>query len=91
MPLERNTGWISQVATELAARMAGGAGMLGGEALIDGIHDAVYEAMMAVMSAQGSSGSHQTVVDINGREFYRATWSDLKAVSKERGVSLANR
>ena len=49
VPLERNTGWISKVASELAAQMAGGAGLLGGEALIDGIQDAVYEAMMAAL------------------------------------------
>lgn len=90
VPLEKNTGWISKVATELAAQMAGGAGMLGGEALIEGIHDAVYEAMMAVMGMQGRSGSHKTVVSVNGREFYRATWDDYKAVARERGVSLIN-
>ena len=90
VPLERNTGWISRVATELAAQMAGVSGLLGGEALIEGIHDAVYEAMMAVMGMQGRSGSHKTVVSVNGREFYRATWDDYKAVARERGVSLIN-
>ena len=90
VPLEKNTGWISKVASELAAQMAGGSGLLGGEALIEGIHDAVYEAMMAVMGMQGRSGSHKTVVSVNGREFYRATWDDYKAVARERGVSLIN-
>lgn len=90
VPLEKNTGWISKVASELAAQMAGGSGLLGGEALIEGIHDAVYEAMMAVMGMQGRSGSHKTVVSVNGREFYRATWEDYKAVARERGVSLIN-
>lgn len=90
VPLEKNTGWISKVSSELAAQMAGGSGLLGGEALIEGIHDAVYEAMMAVMGMQGRSGSHKTVVSVNGREFYRATWDDYKAVAKERGVSLIN-
>jgi hypothetical protein len=70
--------------------MAGGSGLLGGEALIEGIHDAVYEAMMAVMGMQGRSGSHKTVLNVNGREFYRATWDDYKAVARERGVSLIN-
>ena len=90
VPLEKNTGWISKVSSELAAQMAGGSGLLGGEALIEGIHDAVYEAMMAVMGMQGRSGSHKTVVSVNGREFYRATWDDYKAVARERGVSLIN-
>lgn len=90
VPLEKNTGWISKVASKLAAQMAGGSGLLGGEALIEGIHDAVYEAMMAVMGMQGRSGSHKTVVSVNGREFYRATWDDYKAVARERGVSLIN-
>ncbi len=90
VPLERNTGWISKVASELAAQMAGGAGLLGGEALIDGIQDAVYEAMMAALGMQGRNSSHQTVLDINGREFFRAIWDDYKAVARERGVSLVN-
>lgn len=90
VPLEKNTGWISKVASELAAQMAGGSGLLGGEALIEGIHDAVYEAMMAVMGMQGRNSSHQTVLDINGREFFRAIWDDYKAVARERGVSLVN-
>ena len=90
VPLERNTGWISKVATELATQMAGGAGMLNGEALIEGIHDAVYEAMVAVMGMQNSGDRHQTILNINGREFFRATWSDYKAVARERGVSLVN-
>ena len=91
VPLEKNTGWIRKVASELAAQMTGGVGMLNGEALIEGIHDAVYEAMMAVMGMQGRSGSHKTIVNINGREFYRATWDDYEAVSRERGVSLVNK
>lgn len=91
VPLERNTGWISKVATDLAAQMAGGAGMLGGEALIEGIHDAVYEAMMAVMGMQTGGSRHETVMDINGREFFRAVWDDYKAVARERGVSLVNK
>ncbi len=90
VPLEKNTGWISKVASELAAQMAGGSGLLGGEALIEGIHDAVYEAMMAVMGMQGRNSSHQTVLNINGREFFRAIWDDYKAVARERGVSLVN-
>lgn len=90
VPLEKNTGWISKVASELAAQMAGGSGLLGGEALIEGIHDAVYEAMMAVMGMQTRGSSHKTVFNINGREFFRAVWDDYKAVARERGVSLIN-
>ena len=90
VPLERNTGWISKVATDLAAQMAGGAGMLGGEALIEGIHDAVYEAMMAVMGSQSRGGGNRTIFNINGREFFRAVWDDYKAVARERGVSMVN-
>ena len=90
VPLERNTGWISKVATELAGQLTGGAGMLGGEALIDGIQDAVYEAMMAALGMQSRNSSHETVLNINGREFFRATWDDYKAVAKEFGVSLIN-
>lgn len=90
VPLEKNTGWISKVASELAKQLAGCSGLLGDEALIEGIRDAVYEAMMAVMGVQGRSGSHKTVLSVNGREFFRAIWDDYKAVAREKGVSLIN-
>ena len=90
VPLEHNTGWISKVAGELADRMAGGTGTMNGEALIEGIHDAVYEAMMAVMGTQSRGQVHETKLSVNGREFVRAIYKDLKAVEKEHGVSLIN-
>lgn len=88
VPLERNTGWITQVASELAAQMTGGAAGLGGVDLIEGIHDAVYQAMISAMGSQTQNRGGTVTVEINGREFYRATYRDLQAVSKERGVAL---
>ena len=86
VPLERNTGWISRVASELAAQMAGVAGLFGGDDQADVLRRAVMDGMMAAMSGQSRSGTVQ--VNINGREFYRATYRDLQAVSRERGIAL---
>lgn len=89
VPLERNTGWISKVAADLAAQLTLSAGMGSGEALIEGIHDAVYDAMISVMGAEQRSRGGSVALDINGRQFVRAIWDDLRAVTREQGVSLA--
>ena len=88
VPLERNTGWIRQVANELASGMTG-SGIMGGDALIAGIRDAVYEAMVAAVTGRTAAGRQNSVkLYINGREFARATYDDQVAVAREHGVSL---
>lgn len=88
VPLEHNTGWISKVAGEIASQLSGGAGGLSGADLIAGIHDAVYQAMVSALGTRQQSRGGAVVIEINGREFYRATYKDLQAVSKERGIAL---
>lgn len=56
------------------------------EQIVAGIARGVYDAVTAAMS--GSSRGGTTVLNINGREFMRATWSDQQAVAREHGVSL---
>jgi len=88
VPLERNTGWIREIAGELASSMSTTGSMLGSDALIEGIRGAVYDAMMAAVSGRYRSGSGEAILSINSREFARLIWDDLQAISKERGVSL---
>jgi hypothetical protein len=52
--------------------------------IVEGISQGVYEA---VSSAMGNK-SGTVVLNVNGREFCRATYNDWKAVSKEKGMSL---
>jgi hypothetical protein len=57
--------------------------------ITDGIEKATYRAMMEALSSQNQNRGNGTVVlNVNGREFMRAIYSDMKAVSKEKGISL---
>lgn len=62
------------------------------EQITNGIASAVYGAFMRAFgesgAGQGSSGPREISVNVNGREFYRATFDDFKSVQRERGVSL---
>lgn len=57
--------------------------------ITDGIENATYRAMTEALSSQNANrGNGSVVLNVNGREFMRAIYSDMKAVSKEKGVSL---
>lgn len=57
--------------------------------IVSAIEGGVFRAVSSAMSvSNGSGGSRTTIIDINGREFFRATYNDQKAVAKERGISL---
>lgn len=89
IPLENNTQWISNVASQISTEMGYGNFAGDNEDLANDIRAGVYDAVVAAMDASGGRGGSKTVsVNINGREFYRATFDDYKTVSKERGISL---
>lgn len=57
--------------------------------IVSAIEGGVFRAVSSAMSVSNSGGgSRTTIIDINGREFFRATYNDQKAVAKERGISL---
>lgn len=57
--------------------------------IVSAIEGGVFRAVSSAMSvSNGGGGSRTTIIDINGREFFRATYNDQKAVAKERGISL---
>lgn len=81
------------IAREAGAEMVGTIGgrtaVANNDQIVAGISAGVYEAVSAAMQSGGSnSGSRTVVLDINGREFMRATFDDQRAVARERGVQL---
>lgn len=59
------------------------------EQIISGIEAGVFRAMTSALAGQENGNGVKSVeINIDGRAFYRATWDDYKAVSRERGVSL---
>lgn len=73
---------------ELVGTMGGRTAVANNDQIVAAIEGGVFRAMSAAMSSNGGSGNHTTIIDINGREFFRATYNDQKAVAKERGISL---
>lgn len=75
---------------EIAGKFSNGRTAIANSNMItDGIENATYRAMTEALSSQNQNRGNGTVVlNVNGREFMRAIYSDMKAVSKEKGVSL---
>ena len=75
--------------TELVGQFSNGKTAVANNAqIVEGIKAGVYEAMMAASSNSGNSTPGTFVLNVNGREFCRATYNDMKAVEKEKGISL---
>lgn len=69
---------------ELVANFGGGTAVANNEMIVSAIESAAYKGMQKALLEQ--SGSEQTVtLEINGREFARATFDDLRVESKRRG------
>ena len=77
---------------ELVGTIGGRTAVANNEQITQGIANAVYGAFMRALgdsgAVQGSSGPREVSVNVNGREFFRATYDDLRAVQRERGISL---
>lgn len=61
------------------------------EQITAGIANAVYGAFMSAFSQTGGNGGNSKqpiILNINGREFARATYADNQAVAREHGASL---
>jgi ABC-type transporter Mla subunit MlaD len=63
-------------------------GGIGGADIVSQISAAVYNAVLEAMGQTQGSGSHTAILQVNGREFCRATYYDQQAVAKEHGVAM---
>lgn len=72
---------------ELVANFGGGTGVANNEMIVQAIESATYNGMSRAISQMPTSGDGNkiAVIEINGREFARATFSDIKAEGKRRG------
>ena len=74
---------------ELVGTMGGRTAVANNDQIVEGIKRGVYEAVTAAMSQQGNkNGGGTAVLNVNGREFARAIYRDMQAVTKEHGISL---
>ena len=69
--------------------LGSGSGGFGSDAFMDSLGQKMYSSFMQAFSdADFGSGVKEAVLNVNGREFCRATFTDSQAVAKEHGVSL---
>lgn len=71
-------------------------GSSGEDGFISRLSGAIYDAVVTAMSdSQGLGGGRSSgmtaVLNINGREFYRATFYDQQTVAREHGISLVTK
>lgn len=103
LPLDRNTGWIKELAEKIVAasytlggaRPAVAGGLVPPGALSSaggGLSSAdiagIVSAIQGALGTQQNFGQHVAILEVNGREFARATYNDQKAVAREHGISL---
>ena len=73
---------------EMVGRIGSRTAVANNDQITGAISSAVYNAI-APMFAQGNGNNNRPIVlNINGREFARATYADQKAVAREHGASL---
>ena len=75
---------------ELVGTMGGKSAVANNDQIIEGIYRAAYQAFTDAFTQTGGNrgNSHETVLNVNGKEFMRAIYNDMKTVVNERGVSL---
>lgn len=76
---------------ELVGTIGGNNAVANNEQIEAGIEEAAFRGFVRAMSASGDNRkSGDVVLNINGREFARATFKDYKAAERENGGSLIN-
>ena len=76
---------------ELVGSMGGRTTVANNDQIVEGIRQGVYEAVLAANAQQGNRSGGTAVLNVNGREFARAIYRDMQAVTKEHGISLVQK
>lgn len=81
------------IAREAGPEMVGTIGsktaVANNDQIVEAVSRGVFEAVSQAMSSSGGRGG-EVVLNINGREFARATYDDRRMVDRERGTRLVN-
>lgn len=84
----KDVSGLSAVASGTITPYSIGGTAYGGGDMVSQISNAVYEAVLAAMDGSQDRSPHTTILEVNGREFCRATYYDQQAVAREHGVGL---
>lgn len=75
---------------ELVGKLNGHNAVGNNEQIEAGIEEAAYRGFVRAIASSDNNRGGDVVLNINGREFARATYNDYRAAAKERGSSLIN-
>lgn len=73
---------------EMVGAIGGRTAVANNDQIVSAIEAGVFRAVAAGLAAGGSRGGGDIVLNVNGREFMRATYGDMRAVAREHGISL---
>lgn len=73
---------------ELVGTMGGKTAVANNEQIVQAVSSGVFQAVSSALMNMKTQGGGTTVWNINGREFFRATYEDMQAVQKEHGISM---
>jgi hypothetical protein len=76
----------NEAGPEMVGTIGGHTAVATNSDIVEAVRAGVYDAVSSAMA--NKSGNGTIIMNVNGREFMRAIYSDMKAVSKEKGVSL---
>ena len=74
---------------EMVGTIGGQTAVANNDDIVTAVSRGVFEAVSQAMSSSGGRGG-EVVLNINGREFARATYDDRRMVDRERGTRLVN-
>ena len=73
---------------EMVGSIGGRTAVANNPQIVSAIEGGVFRAVSSALSSLSSSGRGDIVLNVNGREFMRATYGDMRAVAREHGVAL---
>ena len=73
---------------ELVGNIGGRTAVGTNEDIEAGIEEAAYRGFVRAIAASGNNGGGDIVLNVNGREFARATYKDYQSAARETGGSL---
>ena len=75
---------------EMVGTIGGKTAVANNDQIVEAVARGVAVAVAQVLNSGRQGGTQTAVFNVNGREFARAIFNDLNAVTSERGISLVN-
>ena len=88
-PDEGELFWARESGAELVGSVGGRTAVMNNDQIVAAVSTGVANAVASVMGS-GRNSNGEVVINVNGKEFVRAIYNDMKTVQSEKGFSLVN-